>query len=304
MKLFHSTHGLLCLLFCATTIGVSAQNKEVELNKEAVKLIDFNFNRNSAFSKVNKPQTAASEKKWMEFKVDLAMPRDWLDTLKLPRHDKYLTIEPYSIWTKPGEDPIFDVLINGNPNKKQYWYLSEESLRRGAYASTNRTVMTAMYDAINRSQGVGVSFAFDADKLLYENLTKRGRAIKHNRKHANAWKTYAQYIPTKADAEKFPHYGKRITAADSALIVANAQARKREERDTLPRPHVREKVIVHKKEERAVVSGNSLSDWYKELETAKRKDSINRAEQKRKKKATTNVYDYERAVKKLKEQNN
>lgn len=41
---------------------------------------------------------------------------------------------------------------------------------------------------------------FDADKFLYENFTKRGRTIKHNRKHANAWKTYNEYQPTDKDS--------------------------------------------------------------------------------------------------------
>lgn len=40
---------------------------------------------------------------------------------------------------------------------------------------------------------------FDADKFLFENFTKRGRAIKHNRKHANAWKIYNDYKPTHKD---------------------------------------------------------------------------------------------------------
>ena len=41
---------------------------------------------------------------------------------------------------------------------------------------------------------------FDADKILYENFTKRGRAIKHNREHANAWKTYNDYKPAHKDS--------------------------------------------------------------------------------------------------------
>lgn len=33
---------------------------------------------------------------------------------------------------------------------------------------------------------------FDADKLLFENFTKRGRAIKRNRKRAKAWKLFLE----------------------------------------------------------------------------------------------------------------
>ena len=51
---------------------------------------------------------------------------------------------------------------------------------------------------------------FDADKLLFENLTKRGRAIKHNRKHAKAWKTYNDSIANKEDSLEWEENKKRI----------------------------------------------------------------------------------------------
>lgn len=51
---------------------------------------------------------------------------------------------------------------------------------------------------------------FDADKLLFENFTKRGRAIKRNRKHAKAWKIYNDYQPTYEDSLKWWGNEKRI----------------------------------------------------------------------------------------------
>ena len=51
---------------------------------------------------------------------------------------------------------------------------------------------------------------FSADKLLFENFTKRGRAIKRNRKRAKAWKIYNDYIPTKEDSLKW--YGNKNRA--------------------------------------------------------------------------------------------
>ena len=36
----------------------------------------------------------------------------------------------------------------------------------------------------------------DADKFLYESLTKRGRAIRRNRNRAKGWKIYQSYVPT------------------------------------------------------------------------------------------------------------
>ena len=37
----------------------------------------------------------------------------------------------------------------------------------------------------------------DADKFLYESLTKRGRAIRRNRNRAKGWKIYQSYVPTR-----------------------------------------------------------------------------------------------------------
>ena len=44
--------------------------------------------------------------------------------------------------------------------------------------------------------------SFDAEKLLYENFTKRGRAIRRNRKRAKAWKIYNDYFNVMESAEK------------------------------------------------------------------------------------------------------
>lgn len=59
-------------------------------------------------------------------------------------------------------------------------------------------------------QASGAIATFDADKLLFENFTKRGRAIKRNRKHAQAWKIYNDYQPTYEDSLKWWGNEKRI----------------------------------------------------------------------------------------------
>lgn len=59
---------------------------------------------------------------------------------------------------------------------------------------------------------------FDADKLLFENLTKRGRAIKHNRKYAQAWKIYNDYQPTYEDSLKWWGNEKRIPKDTLAIV--------------------------------------------------------------------------------------
>lgn len=59
---------------------------------------------------------------------------------------------------------------------------------------------------------------FNADKLLFENFTKRGRAIKHNRKHAKAWKIYNDYQPTHEDSLKWQKNKKRIPKDTLAIV--------------------------------------------------------------------------------------
>ena len=58
---------------------------------------------------------------------------------------------------------------------------------------------------------------FSADKILYENLTKRGRAIKRNKKKAKAWKTYKDYVPTKEDSLKW--YGNKKRIPKDTLLI-------------------------------------------------------------------------------------
>ena len=59
---------------------------------------------------------------------------------------------------------------------------------------------------------------FDADKILYENFTKRGRAIEHNREHANAWKTYNDYKPAHKDSLTKYENKKRIPKDTLAIV--------------------------------------------------------------------------------------
>lgn len=60
---------------------------------------------------------------------------------------------------------------------------------------------------------------FSADKFLFETFTAQGRAIKHNRKHANAWKRYKDYVPTKEDSLNWRKYKKRIPKDTLAIVV-------------------------------------------------------------------------------------
>ena len=93
---------------------------------------------------------------------------------------------PYSIW---GED----VSSRG--------YKQEDTLT----IKLDMDYLKEMYIPINKPL-----IGFDADKILFENLTKRGRAIKRNRKKAKAWKIYKDYVPTKEDSLKWNKNKKRI----------------------------------------------------------------------------------------------
>lgn len=68
-------------------------------------------------------------------------------------------------------------------------------------------------------QATGAIATFDADKLLFENFTKRGRTIKHNRKHAQAWKIYNDYQPTYKDSLKWWGNEKRIPKDTLAIVL-------------------------------------------------------------------------------------
>ena len=62
------------------------------------------------------------------------------------------------------------------------------------------------------------SVSFDTEKLLYETLTERGRNIRRNRKNAQAWKIYDDYVPTLEDSLKW--YGnKKRTPKDTLAII-------------------------------------------------------------------------------------
>ena len=63
---------------------------------------------------------------------------------------------------------------------------------------------------------------FDADKILFETFTARGRAIKHNRKHANAWKIYNDYVPTREDSLYLAKYKKKRTPKDTLAILTDS----------------------------------------------------------------------------------
>ena len=167
-------------------------DKEIKLNQEAVKSIQFNFAPD--INEMHKPKMS-EEKPWMEF--DKSLPKNFNDTVQW-RKPKFIRLLPYTIFTRLGEDPVNDIIIKTR----------KDTLRM-------KLKLDYLKEYIPQHQPV---VSFDAEKLLYENLTKRGRAIRRNRKRAKAWKIYNDYVPTKEDSLKW--YGNKKRIPKDTLVIS------------------------------------------------------------------------------------
>ena len=169
-------------------------DEEIKINPEAIKDIQFNFVPKLEDSR--KPRMA-EDRPWMNF--DKSLPKNFNDTARWHK-PKFIRLLPYTVYTQWWEDPINDKLILDRKDTMTF-KLNFDYLKM--YIPQHQPVTT-----------------FDADKLLFENLTKRGRAIKRNRKRAKAWKIYNDYVPTKEDSLKW--YGnKKRTPKDTLYIMKN-----------------------------------------------------------------------------------
>jgi hypothetical protein len=172
---------------------------EIYINQEAVKSIEFNF---MAQPDIMRPKPMMDETKpWMEFRKDL--PMNLTDTTTLQKK-KYIRMLPYSIW---GHD---DAHLKSNKDTLIIrMKLNLDNIKPlPGMGHGYRVVPGGMDQSVTPSNNpIG---GFSADKLLFENFTKRGRAIKRNRKKAKAWKTYKDYVPTKEDSLKLYGNKKRI----------------------------------------------------------------------------------------------
>ena len=163
----------------------NAEKDVFQLNEEAVKSIRFEFfptpNQNATL------KTAPIEKPWMDFQVDLSVPKSMIDTTKVKKPDNYIRMLPYTIWTRFGEDPVYDVYVFGNKKRFEImWKLDVDDLEEfGRELLPN----AGSYNP-NSNGGSVVIGNLDFIGFLYNNLNKQGRIRKHNRKYANAWKTY------------------------------------------------------------------------------------------------------------------
>ena len=181
---------------------------EIYINQEAVKNIEFNF---LPPKEVMRPKPKMDETKpWMEFRKDL--PSSLTDTTTL-RKRKYIRMLPYSIW---GHDRSY--LLMNKDSLIIRMQLNPENIKPlPGLKHGYRVVPEGMDQSVTPSNHPVTGFS--ADKLLFENFTKRGRAIKRNKKKAKAWKIYKDYVPTKEDSLKW--YGNKKRMPKDTLTLYN-----------------------------------------------------------------------------------
>ena len=206
--------GFICIITCILGMSsVQAQtNKqdtlfqikkegEIYINPEAIKNIEFNFLPQT--EKIKGKPMMDEHKKWMGFRKDL--PASLTDTT-IMRKKKYIRMLPYSIWEY--DNSHFNHQSK-NDTLTIRMKLNMDKIKPLPGMGHGYQVLPAGMDQSVAPSNHPIG-GFSADKLLFENLTKRGRAIKRNRKRAKAWKIYNDYVPTKEDSLKW--YGNKNRA--------------------------------------------------------------------------------------------
>lgn len=150
-------------------------DKEIIINQEAVKNIEFNFVPKEELLRQRPMMT--EDKPWMKF------------IKKLPK--EFISIR------KDTTDSGIRFKLNQEKLKPLPWLMHGYRVVPGGMDQT----VTPSNNPIG---------GFDADKFLFETFTKRGRAIKRNRKHANAWKTLNDSVSATQDSLTGDENKKRI----------------------------------------------------------------------------------------------
>lgn len=320
----HALRSCMPFILCSASILPAAaqqgQDQELKLNEDAIKMIQFDFTRPT--EEIAKPLESPLEKKWMEFHTDIKMPRSLTDTTTVKKIIGYIRAEPYTIWTKFGEDPVYDVLVTGRPKEwKIYWTLNPFGPKPEEYGRSMPVMPGANYARMVAPIGPSASISGDINGFLYDVLSPRGRMLAHNRKHANAWKTYKDYQPTKEDSLKFPTYirhekDKVETVAEPVLATRFAgdqtlpiYQHSVEENDSLTQvlmDSLKAETAQRKDSTEAPKpqSGDNVADWYDEMRQQKVQDSLRRLEFFRRDKTYRNQYDVEKEQRRFKEKQN
>lgn len=282
------------LFICVLTPTSSfSQNKsegddDIQLNMDAVKMIQFDFNPSDKPG--NHPREAPLNKTWMEFKTDIGIPRNLLDTTAVRKPTNFIRLLPYSIWTRFGEDPVYDVLVFKREKKLEMTFHLSNTVYQEEYGRTITPSAGKMYNSISSPLGSGAAIqGLDINKFLTENLTRRGRMLRRNRKNANAWKIYQDYTPTKEDSLKLPTFHRR----DIPPIVFH-QDTTVFRTDSMPMETQPKEIS---KAKRSTDNGN----WLQYIQKKVQEDSIQKQHAPHKKQLRENVYDVERQIRRLKE---
>ena len=282
----------ILLYASGNTFSASAQTDEEELhlNMDAVKMIQFDF---SSISKPEaKPVEAPMEKKWMQFKTDIAMPRSLLDTTTVKKPGKFIRLLPFSIWTRFDEDPIYDVLVTGRPSGLEMTWSLGKTVYKEEYGKSIMPAPGETYQSL-MTKGAGITIEnLDINKFLTENFTRRGRMLRHNRKHANAWKTYKDYKPTREDSLKFPSFY-RIMQADTVHVPIQAAT------DTVASSFAPPQDTLRQRKQHT--TQEETGGWYEYIRQKQAEDSVRRRESSRRYKVRQNVYDLEKQTRRLKD---
>ncbi len=282
----------ILLYASGNTFSASAQTDEEELhlNMDAVRMIQFDF---SSISKPEaKPVEAPMEKKWMQFKTDIAMPRSLLDTTTVKKPGKFIRLLPFSIWTRFDEDPIYDVLVTGRPSGLEMTWSLGKTVYKEEYGKSIMPAPGETYQSL-MTKGAGITIEnLDINKFLTENFTRRGRMLRHNRKHANAWKTYKDYKPTREDSLKFPSFY-RIMQADTVHVPIQTATDTAASSFAPPQDTLRQRKQHTTQEE--------TGGWYEYIRQKQAEDSVRRRESSRRYKVRQNVYDLEKQTRRLKD---
>ncbi|CDD50236.1 putative uncharacterized protein [Bacteroides sp. CAG:875] len=150
------------LLGVIPAMGQQKEEKEIKLNEEAIKHIQFDFLPEN-MEHYNKPLEAPLEKKWMEVDnpFERGIPRSLTDTFMVRKPKGYIRMCPYSIWTKRGEDPVYDVTMEGRPPELIMNESPDLSKKiQTDYGHTLRPSPGRMYDMLNNSAPIEVGKIF------------------------------------------------------------------------------------------------------------------------------------------------
>ncbi len=202
--------------------------EELYINPEAIEAIRFDFNVNP--DETRKDPFMYEDKPWMNFVTRL--PNHFTDTTKQV-YSRFVRLLPYSSYNKWNEDPILQMISEWERDSlkhfRLHWKLN--NLAPDLSRMNGHVPVPAGMDPTITPSASPLIGGLDTDKFLYETFTKQGRTLRYNRRHAQAWKTYKDYIPTKEDTVR----------KDTTLML---DLLRRQAEELYPTPHEREPLVI------------------------------------------------------------